>query len=472
MYIKVKDRKLFQDIDTFLETKKYNEKFIEKLKTTHKLIIKSKNGYKCDNCNNIFKSNKKVNEFCKCPHCKQTNLVKSSMIRNYTFKDQLGVLEKYEEYYIIRYYEIETTYNNSNYYTSICEYGRKIFNSDFCEIYEIINDNFNSGIGYCNVIHKSKYNSNWHYFNSYYKSLGDNLIIYPYNLKTTLKGTRWQYSSIWKLAEQLDYFNISYLLRNYCDSVELLIKLGFYNLALCPKTFNKKGNFQERFGVPKEYAPYIKKYNLDMDELKILSYTKIKNIAFIKKVNKYNFDFNKLEKYNIDIKELLKRTDINIHNTNEYYDYLKFVNALGLDLKDKTIKYPKNIEEAHDKYLKQYNDQKNELLNKNIKKRYMELESKTFSDKNYIIRAAKSYEDMKDESKQMNNCVRTYAEDYSNSECDIYFMRLISDKNKSLVTVEVRNNEIVQKRTKNNKCTTKEQDKFLDKFNQFLKLEV
>lgn len=472
MYIKVKYRKLFQDIDTFLETKKYNEKFIEKLKTTHKLIIKSKNGYKCDNCNNIFKSNKKVNEYCKCPHCKQTNLVKSSMIRNYTFTDQLGILEKYEEYYIIRYYEIETTYNNSNYYTSICEYGRKIFNLEFYELYEIINDNFNSGIGYCNEIHKSKYNSNWHYFSSYYKSLGDNLIIYPYNLKSILKGTKWQYSSIWKLAEQLDYFNISYLLRNYCDSVELLIKLGFYNLALCPKTFNKKGNFQERFGVPKEYAPYIKKHNLDMDELKILSYTKIKNIAFIKKVNKYNFDFNKLEKYNIDIKELLKRTDISIHNTYEYYDYLKFVNALGLDLKDKTIKYPKNIEEAHDKYLKQYNDQKNELLNKNIKKRYMELESKTYSDKNYIIRAAKSYEDMKDESKQMNNCVRTYAEDYSNSECDIYFMRLISDKNKSLVTVEVRNNEIVQKRTKNNKCTTKEQDKFLDKFNQFLKLEV
>ena len=44
MYIKVKDRKLFHAIDTFLETKKYNEKFIEKLKSTHKLIIKSKNG--------------------------------------------------------------------------------------------------------------------------------------------------------------------------------------------------------------------------------------------------------------------------------------------------------------------------------------------------------------------------------------------------------------------------------------------
>ena len=472
MYIKVKDRKLFHDIDTFLETKKYNEKFIEKLKSTHKLIKKSKNGFKCDNCNNIFKSNKKINEYCKCPYCKKINLVKSSMIRKYTFRDHIGVLEKYKEYYILRYYEIETMYNNSNYNTSICEYGRKILNSDFYELYEIINDNLKTGMGYCCITHKSKYDSNWKYFNSYYSRLDDNNIMYPYNLKDVLKGTKWQYSCIWKLAEQLDYFNITYLLKNYCNSVELLIKLGFYNLALCPKTFNKKGNFQERFGVPKEFAPYIKKYNLDIYELKILSYTKIKNISFIKKVKKYNFDFNKLEKYKINIKELLKRTDINKYNTDEYYDYLKFVNALGINLKDKSIKYPKNIEESHDKYLKQYNEQKDELLNKNIKKRYMELKSNTFSDKNYIIRAAKSYEDMKDESKQMNNCVRTYAEDYSNSECDIYFMRLICDKNKSLVTVEVRNNEIVQKRTKNNKYTTKEQDKFLDKFNKFLKLEV
>ena len=43
-------------------------------------------------------------------------------------------------------------------------------------------------------------------------------------------------------------------------------------------------------------------------------------------------------------------------------------------------------------------------------------------------------------------------------------MRLISSKNKSLVTVEIRNNKIVQKRTKNNEITTAEQDEFLKKW--------
>ena len=233
MYIKVKDRKLFHDIDTFLETKKYNEKFIEKLKSTHKLIKKSKNGYKCDNCNNIFKSNKKINEYCKCPYCKKINLVKSSMIRKYTFKDHIGVLEKYKEYYILRYYEIETMYNNSNYNTSICEYGRKIFNSDFYELYEIINDNLKTGMGYCCITHKSKYDSNWKYFNSYYNRLDDNNIMYPYNLKDVLKGTKWQYSCIWKLAEQLDYFNISYLLRNYCKRFINLGGLFMISFFVC-----------------------------------------------------------------------------------------------------------------------------------------------------------------------------------------------------------------------------------------------
>ena len=69
---------------------------------------------------------------------------------------------------------------------------------------------------------------------------------------------------------------------------------------------------------------------------------------------------------------------------------------------------------------------------------------------------------MIDESKQQNNCVRTYAERIANKECDIYFMRLTSNVNQSLVTVEVQKNKIVQKKTKNNNKTTLEQNKFLD----------
>ena len=99
-----------------------------------------------------------------------------------------------------------------------------------------------------------------------------------------------------------------------------------------------------------------------------------------------------------------------------------------------------------------------------IAERYKELLNKIFESKKYIIFPAQSVEELIDESSQQNNCVKTYVERYANGDCDIYFMRLSSEKDKSLVTVEVRNNKVVQKRIKNNAQTTKEQDKFLQKW--------
>ena len=63
-----------------------------------------------------------------------------------------------------------------------------------------------------------------------------------------------------------------------------------------------------------------------------------------------------------------------------------------------------------------------------------------------------------------NNCVRTYNFRYANREVDLYFMRLLSNINKSLVTIEVKNNVVVQCRIKNNRLPSKEQKLFIDKW--------
>lgn len=87
-----------------------------------------------------------------------------------------------------------------------------------------------------------------------------------------------------------------------------------------------------------------------------------------------------------------------------------------------------------------------------------------FKDNKYIIFPAKDFESLVDESSQQNNCVRTYAERIADGECDIYFMRLVKNIEHSLVTVEVKENKVVQKRTKNNQVTSEEQNKFLKKW--------
>ena len=71
---------------------------------------------------------------------------------------------------------------------------------------------------------------------------------------------------------------------------------------------------------------------------------------------------------------------------------------------------------------------------------------------------------MINESAQQNNCVKTYADRVAKGRCDIYFMRLVNEREKSLVTVEVRGNKVVQQRIKNNMDTTPEQKRFLKKW--------
>lgn len=468
MYIKKKDRLLFEQIDNYLQLPSKWEMFINKQYIKHNLIIKKerfKNSclYYCTNCHILFEDNNiKINGTLKCPNCNNKFLVKSNKLRNYKFNDYIGLLDKYQEYYIIRGFEIVSYYDGHEISNHICEYQRDIYNEMFNDVYQIVNDNVVNYIGGSSIVHREEFNNNWRYYHRYYYSGNSRYIYYPYNIKKLLNNTPYQYSQLWILCKKMEYFDIAYLLREYNPCIELLIKLKLYNLALNPRTFAKGNTFKERFfGLTKDYLPFIQKYNLDVDELETLSIIKYKNIKIIRKLTDEIHNKRDLAEY-IDLAKSIKLTDLNLKNSHEYADYLSMCKKLKYDMKDKKILYPNNIKESHDKVLKLYELRKNKVVNNNIQKRYKGLVKNIYKTKKYIIFPAKDYISMIDESSQQNNCVKTYAEKYAAGKCDIYFMRLTSCANKSLVTVEVRNNKVYQKRTKNNEITTKEQDRFLN----------
>lgn len=442
--------------------------FISHIKENHNLIIKKSNKYYCTNCKTTFLHKKlKINQFVKCPNCKKEFLIKSSKLKKYEFVDNLGLIDKYDNYFVIRYLELKSYYDGKEITSDLCEYGRKIYNNHFEEKYEIINDHLLNYLGGLSIIHDGEeLNGNWKYFNSYYKSLGNCLIYYPGNIKKILKNTIWEYSHLWILAKKEEYFDISYLMRNYTDSIELLIKLKLYKLALCPKTFSKKGSFEKRFGLDKTFLPYMQKHNLNLNQLYVLRYSKIKDIRLIKFYE--DFNIQRLENYKVDLKKLKLRTNIDKYNFEEYVDYLRMSNVLGYDLKDSNVLFPKDIIEAHNRVLKLYKMKKDKKINDKIKQRFKSLKNNIYKNEKYVIFPAKDMETMIDESKQQNNCVKTYCEDYANKVCDIYFMRLVNNPRKSLVTVEVINNKVVQQRTKNNQDTTKEQKMFLENWEKIL----
>ena len=151
-------------------------------------------------------------------------------------------------------------------------------------------------------------------------------------------------------------------------------------------------------------------------------------------------------------------------------DYIRNMNKLDVPL-TKKILLPDNFREAHDESVKKVKIIKSSVIKSKIKKRYNELEKNEYCDNVFLIRPAKSLEDMKDEAKQQNNCVyKNYSDQYAFGETDIYFMREVNNPEKSLVTVEVKKGTVRQKYQKQNQIVTKEQSKFLNKWeNEVLK---
>lgn len=466
MYIKKADRQLFEELDKHLTLPNNFSKFTDNIAKKHNLIIKYKEFYHCCNCDYDFQSIKKINETEKCPFCKNEYLVKSTKLQRHEFDDHVALLAKYQDKYVIRFFEIKTYFNNQKTFTDVCEYARKIYDNSFVESHEIVNDHIFSGIGTMCIRHdKELYAQNWRFLTSYWKIISDSVIVYRDNLISLFKGTKWQYSQLWVLAKKIEYLDISHLLRCYTSSVELLIKLGFYNLALEPSKYSKKGNFKDRFGINKEYIKFIKKNNLTSNELEALAYIQKKDLEMIKYFSNIK-DFSDFKKYKIDLYKLKRITDFDMHKTHEYFDYLKFAEELKYDLTDKKILYPIDINEAHDRLSRLIKTKKSKEVSRKIKARYKNLSKNIYKSNKYIIFPAASVKEMIEESAQQVNCVKDYTERYSKGDCDIYFMRYAESKDKSLVTVEVRDNKVYQKRTRKNQNTTVDQDKFLTKWEQ------
>lgn len=465
MYISKKEKKLFEELDKNLKIPNYFYKFCSNLEKKHKLIIKRISGhyrnYHCDNCGKDFTPTNDYlsGEKCKCPSCKLELIVKSNRIKKFDQVDCVALMYEYKEYWVERCFEIKTWYSNGIYTSNVCEFARLIFNEEFDLEYEIINDNIFTGINCVSIIHKSFESNNWRYFISPWKSVGRCFLYIPENIKNICKNTRYHYSQLWKYVKHSDYTDLIDVLKYYEDSVEFLIKLGFYKLVPDHNLYENGKTFEDRFCVRKEFSSFIKKYNLDKNQLEVLSYVQKKDIKLINDlIDVRDDDIDYFCKKNINYNFIRK----NINYSHEYRDYLNMCATLGYNMKDKKILYPDDLLAAHNKIQEQYRVNKDKFIAERVKKRYLELKHNEYKNKKYIIFPAQSTESLIDESKQQNNCVKTYAEKIAKEESDIYFMRLLENPIKSLVTVEVHNNKIVQKRTKNNQSTTSEQDKFLN----------
>lgn len=467
-YIKKEYRAILEKADKRFTIPSSFKRFIKENELKHNLIIKSRDNHcSCTNCKHEFTSKRKINEYVRCPNCKQKLLIKSNRLQSLEFKDNLQLLDKVEDIYILRTFELYSSYRNGNVQHFITEFMRTIIKNN--EVRDFVTNQVHNHMGYMYVAHYQAF-TKWR-LRSYRWAYRDVIgMVCPYNLKYLLRHTDLKYSGLEKLVAKIGYIDfISYFQRiaKY-PSFEMLVKMKLYNLATFADKFTTGKSFYEIMGVPKSFYNFMKKNNITYEQLMVLKLVQKEDIELINKLIQYR-ELENLSKYvNIEIAyhKVLKK--YNPYYEQEYLDYLRTCCQLGYNMKDNKILYPNDLNKEHNKVMNLLETVKNEVFNRQIKERAKNLNINTYHNKKYIVFPASSVESLIDESRQMNNCVKTYADRFALGECDLYFMRLVSSQDKSLVTIEVRNGVVVQSRTKNNNFPTKEQQSFINQWSKRL----
>lgn len=183
----------------------------------------------------------------------------------------------------------------------------------------------------------------------------------------------------------------------------------------------------------------------------------------------YNCDINTFIEY-ITRKlysQGIQTLDYHLHSV--YRDYLEMNRNMYGKIKDK---YPSNLMTQHDKVAMKYrlwNKYKDDLKLFNITEEYLNLE---FSNSKYSIVVPRSAAEIIDEGVQQSNCVASYVERVKSGDSLIVFMRKTDYLEESHVTIEVKNGAVVQCKAYANRNTSKEDDKFIEKWAKEKNLKV
>ncbi len=299
-------------------------------------------------------------------------------------------------------------------------------------------------------------------------------ILYTKNLSDLENTTLYKYSSIWDLKNIINTFDFTFETLTKIPicykEFEYLIKMKLYRLALDSDKIKASNSFKKTFGIDKKYYNFMKENNISYKQLEALRIFETEDINVINFMC-FNLDVcNKLKDY-VNFEELynyFKKEKLENNKLFDYRDYINNCKKLKLNLTDKKVLYPKYFNYSHDTLMEEIEVVVDSEIDNEIKNIANMLSLNIYEDDKYIIFPAKDFNSLVDESNQMSNCVRTYYEEIVNGECQIYFMRYKNNINKSLVTVEVRNNKVVQAREKFNEDINEEESNVLKEFEKNL----
>ena len=183
------------------------------------------------------------------------------------------------------------------------------------------------------------------------------------------------------------------------------------------------------------------KQKLDEDECK-------KAIEFVKRGKLPN---KRMIKYVID-------KDASVY---DYIDYITNAEALGYQMRSAVL-YPEDFTKAHDDVLKEVETRKSREIDEKIQAYAKDLEKLRMEDNGLLIRAASCQQELIDESKKLEHCVRMYDRRVANRITAIFKIRKTDHEKEGYATLELSDKTIVQCRAYRNRVPEKEVIEFVN----------
>lgn len=140
-----------------------------------------------------------------------------------------------------------------------------------------------------------------------------------------------------------------------------------------------------------------------------------------------------------------------LHTEQTYRDYLKDCVELGLDLNDKQVLFPRDLDAAHQRTIAQVKYKADEAKRKTFEKATKKYEKLAWEQDGLLIRPARSPHELTAEGEALHHCVGGYANRMAEGQTVILFIRRIEEPDKPYYTLEYRAGAVIQCRTDHNK---------------------
>lgn len=148
------------------------------------------------------------------------------------------------------------------------------------------------------------------------------------------------------------------------------------------------------------------------------------------------------------------------------YDYAN----MNEEMKREYDRYPRYLSTYHDITEKNYKIEENNIIKEKFNSRIKELKNMNleYSNDEYSIMLPSNPEDLVKEGQELSHCVASYYKRMAAGETNIMFLRRKNNVTQSLVTIEIKNGEIIQAKGKNNSNPKESEMSFIKEYRNYL----